>query len=568
MSASHPTRGPALSDSRALRSAGRVALILAILAITAVAFLLRFNALGGSLGGFDDDEFVTLTHVDMVVSGQQPLRDFADNELRGVWPSLSFELPALAQRTWGRNLFVHACYTLGALALCAVMVFVLAGNLSRNWLVALLTAGVVILSWTVPYNYQKLFSMTLGIVAIRWAVLRPTWRRLAALAAATLIAGLFRHDYGLFVGVGAVAGIVGSQSRPMVVPLRRLAMYGGLLVLVSLPSLLWLAWNGGVIQYAGLVLRASLTQSVNNPAMGFRPRFDPAAPLAADSLIALTYYTYWALVVAALALLATLSTRRSRGGHDAHIGTGWALVAMTPFVNYFLLRSHLQARFGDAVVPMALIGPWIVGTAPMLTSHVGRAVARAGPPVLLALMCAAFVPIEYVPHELSTGGFTQSPEVVAHRFAEVRRELLALPPSDWTKVDLSGTLGAARYLAECTAPDDYVLVGTFAEQVPYFARRRFAGGQSYFAFSFLRTEADQRLVLERLGHQSVPVILAAFDYDKEIIENYPLLAQHIASHYHEVGVIDAYGEPWVRVFVENERVPTGTDPLLGFPCFR
>jgi len=153
----------------------RLAIVVTALAIASLGFLIRFNALGGSMGGFDDDEFVTLVRVDMALQGEQPGRDYADNELRGVWPSLAFELPAAAQRIWGHNLFVHACYTLGALGLCTVLVLVLADRLSRRWLVAVLAAVLVFLTWTVPYNYQKLLAMTLGIVAIHRAIARPTW---------------------------------------------------------------------------------------------------------------------------------------------------------------------------------------------------------------------------------------------------------------------------------------------------------------------------------------------------------------------------------------------------------
>jgi hypothetical protein len=144
------------------------------------------------MGGFDDDEFVTLVRVDMALAGEQPGRDYADNELRGVWPSLAFELPAVVQRIWGHNLFVHASYTLGALALCTMLVLALADRLSRRWLVAVIAAVLVVLTWTVPYNYQKLLAMTLGIVTIHRAIARPTWQA-GSVAIATLVAGLFRR---------------------------------------------------------------------------------------------------------------------------------------------------------------------------------------------------------------------------------------------------------------------------------------------------------------------------------------------------------------------------------------
>ena len=548
----------------------RLALVLTAVVIVSAGFVIRFNALGGSLGGFDDDEFVTLVRVDMVIQGQQPGRDFVDTELRGVWPSLSFELPAVAQRIWGHNLFVHACYTLGALGLCTVLVLVLADRLSRRWLVAALAAMLVVLTWTVPYNYQKIFPMTLGIITIHRAVARPTWPGLAAVAVATLVAGLFRHDYALFVGVGAVAGLVGAQWHPWRVPIRRLGTYAGLLLLVSAPSLLWLQWNVGIVPYAAQVLRAARSQTAQNPAMGLTPVIDLVSPLNVDSLAAAVYYACWALVVAAIALLLFGLPQREPGVSDSRRGTGWALVAMASIVNYFLLRSTLQARFGDAIVPVVLIGPWIVGVAPLLASRIVRVAAQVGPPVLMALMCAALVPIEEVPHELDTDGFFHEPLTsVPERFAQVRRELTALPPRDWAGLEPRvGVMAASRYVATCTAPDDRVLMATFADPVPYFARRLFAGGQSFFAFRFLTTDADQRLVLRRLGGQSVPVAFTAFDYDGEIVENYPLIDRHLASRYHQVGVIDFDGEPWLRVFVENDRTPTRIDPVSGFPCFR
>ena len=58
-------------------------------AVAFVAFIYRFNTLGGSLGGFDNDHFIYLIRTDMLLAGEQPLRDFVDAELRGAWPALT-----------------------------------------------------------------------------------------------------------------------------------------------------------------------------------------------------------------------------------------------------------------------------------------------------------------------------------------------------------------------------------------------------------------------------------------------------------------------------------------------
>src|SRR4029453_17754182 len=78
--------------------------LLAAVILAAGAFAYRFNTLGGQLGGFDNDQFADLMRSDMILRGAQPLRDFADAELRGAWPSLGYAVPAWAQEIGGRSL--------------------------------------------------------------------------------------------------------------------------------------------------------------------------------------------------------------------------------------------------------------------------------------------------------------------------------------------------------------------------------------------------------------------------------------------------------------------------------
>jgi hypothetical protein len=152
------------------------------------------------------------------------------------------------------------------------------------------------------------------------------------------------------------------------------------------------------------------------------------------------------------------------------------------------------------------------------------------------------------------------------RSKEVVRTLRALPAADPNITE--GPLAASRYLSACTLPNDRVLMGVYADEIPYFARRLFAAGQGYFSLGFLRSEADQRLALERLARQSVPVAITEFEYDQEIAANYPLVARYISSRYREAGILRAGGQPYLRVFVDIMRTPRGTDPVSGLPCFR
>src|SRR6185503_5801499 len=145
--------------------------------------------------------------------GEQPLRDFSDGELRAAWPSLSYQIPAWTQQVWGRNLLVYAWLVCGALAVCAAIVFLLARGIAGGWIVPLVAALAVIASYAKPYNYPKLLTLCVAIALVRWAISRPTTIRLAVLAAWTVVAALFRQDYGVYVAVAVVAGLTTASPR-------------------------------------------------------------------------------------------------------------------------------------------------------------------------------------------------------------------------------------------------------------------------------------------------------------------------------------------------------------------
>ena len=92
---------------------------------------------------------------DMVLRGEQPLRDFTDAELRGARPSLSYVLSAWAQQIGGRNLWPEAVLTIGALALSYAIVFALAADLSKSLSIGLLAAAVALVTRPKLYNYPK-----------------------------------------------------------------------------------------------------------------------------------------------------------------------------------------------------------------------------------------------------------------------------------------------------------------------------------------------------------------------------------------------------------------------------
>ena len=194
---------------------------------------------------------------------------------------------------------------------------------------------------------------------------------------------------------------------------------------------------------------------------------------------------------------------------------------------------------------------------------------RAAPVALMALMAAAGYIYSDAARELDTSGLSDSWDKVSRRYRAVNDDLGRLPPDAWTDADATGTLIAARYVAECTRPSDHLLVLGAIHEIPVYARRRFAAGQALFKLSLYTSDADQRRAIARLAQQSVPIVVAdATDFEDGFSSDYPLVARYLAEHYTEARPILAEDEPVVRVFVAANRTPTGVDSHLGLPCFR
>jgi hypothetical protein len=242
---------------------------------------------------------------------------------------------------------------------------------------------------------------------------------------------------------------------------------------------------------------------------------------------------------------------------------------MAALVNTFFLRANLDQRFGDAIIPVALLAAWTVGAAFGWSSSALRIPAVVVPAVLLLYMLSAAYVFSDIRRELDTSGLSDSWGKVTRRYQAVRAELSRLPPVIWSEGDAAGTLSAARYVAECTSPTDYLLVAGHYQEIPVFAGRRFAAGQPTVSLSFYTSEGDQRRALTRLEGQSVPIVLAdAEDFEEGFVSDYPLLAKHLADAYREAGTIAVDDEPRFRVFVDAHRQPTRVDPHVGLPCFR
>ena len=540
-----------------------LALLLACL-VGATAFAYRFN----TLGGFDNDHFDILMRSEMLLRGEQPLRDFVDVELRGAWPALSYAVPAWAQQIGGRNLLSEAYLTVGALALAAALVFLLALELSRRWTIAVLVAVLVIATGPKLYNYTKVLTLTMGALALVAAVGNPTTRRLSYAAAATAVAGLFRHDYGVYLGVATVVGLLARDPWAWTAISRNVGVYVAITTALLLPGAAWVQFYQGIPSYLARNIEISRLEGARTHLSW--PVFDGGASLlSSDNLVPFLYYAFWSVLALGAFVLVWRTTAKTARATPVERGVGCGLLTMGILVTIFFLRGNLPARFGDAIVPVALLGAWCVGATAVLHTRATRLLAALPATAILVSMLGAMWIIGEVSRELDTGGFWNSREAVVRRASRAREELRSLPPETWHGMEVSGTLKVARYVSECTRPEDHLMVAGYAPEVPVLARRPFAAGQSKLAFSFYKSDFDQRRALERLERQSVPIVLANYeDFDEAFVTDYPLLWDYVSARYDRAGIISVDDEPRYIVFADTARSPSGTDDALGLPCFR
>ena len=237
------------------------------------AFFFRFNTLGGSFGGFTNDEFGYLSRARQIQAGEVPFRDFNDPG----W-FLTDCVAAAAQWLGGYNLRSEALLTVGMLALGAAVIFLLARRAAGSTLVALLSVAIYVALDTRHYNYPKIVLYAAGL-ALAWAYAdAPSLIRRLGLGALVGIGFLFRHDHLVYLGalslmtVGAVH--YGSPREAMRAAFGVCAAAACFVV----PFLVFLATNGGVAEYFRSAL-VYVTRDAQRTSFSFpRPAIDPTLP--------------------------------------------------------------------------------------------------------------------------------------------------------------------------------------------------------------------------------------------------------------------------------------------------
>ena len=233
----------------AARAGRRRALACTVVAVLLLAFtcLYRFNTLGGRFAGFDNDHFVPFAYAKQVEAGEQPLRDFEGLGLQGAWPSLTYEMSALAQRWFGDNLRSEALLTVAAVGVAAMLTFLAAASVAPSLWAAVATLVSVFVAPTL-YNYPKVLILSAAALTIARYCRRPSALGVVAGSVLTAVAFLFRHDLAVYAGVGLLLAYLIGSGRPERV--NRTLLYVALTLLLLTPSLIWVQRYAGLIQYS------------------------------------------------------------------------------------------------------------------------------------------------------------------------------------------------------------------------------------------------------------------------------------------------------------------------------
>jgi hypothetical protein len=593
-----------------LRPSPRSLLIAVVAAaVFLYSWLYRFNDPGGSFAGLTDDHFFYVVRGWQILFGDLPVRDFVDHGA-----PLYYYLAYAVQVILGRGTLSELVFSTTLLSLAAAGTFWLA-TMASGWIPAGIVATVFHV-WLAPrfYNYPKVLVYAVAIPLIWSFIDRPRASTRFWIALLTVVAFLLRHDHGVFVAVAMAVALLLMSELTWSARLRHAVIYGALVLSLAMPYLLFIQWNGGLggyfrqasawaerdrdrapVAWPGLVDNPDgVSDAARNGGAVTR-----AIATVRDNRVAWIYYIEIALPLLALALLAM-----SRDGFRPTWPRARAklviVAALAIVLDAGFLRSPLEARLADPSVPIVIILAWLVVAVAMLCGRakVGPAhhlrqgsggppelyaKAEAGPHAPLWLVRLIAVPSTVVivmvlylsvsadfyrrlDKAAMTDRFGKPFERVGHIARQMREEWsLATWMARDTRPDL---VTLSLYVNACTNPGDRVLVQAYMPQVLGLARRAFAGGHADLRPGFFKTEEAQRLVVERLQRQSVPMILLETgDSLGGFRDSFPIVTAHIDRHYQIAATRVFDGRFGVTLFVRRDAKPEGTWEPLGWPCY-
>jgi hypothetical protein len=274
---------------------------------------------------------------------------------------------------------------------------------------------------------------------------------------------------------------------------------------------------------------------------------------------ALLFFAFLAVIaLAAVALMRSSPPDAPLGQWERVKIAAVVLVAVLTFVGF--VRETLDARIADAVVAPVVLGAWL--SARWLAGFTPGSRARL---VRVAVLTVVMVVIA---RGVVVAGGVSAPQDVARAYRGVWTQLSTSPPFSVWPAGGSAKYRIVRYVRECTAPDEPLLVLWFAPEFYYYADRPFAGRMGAYMNGYYTSETNQRRNLAALQRERPAVAIMEAGRDKTDLATHEAVLTYLAREYHELGQVPATDGTVIRVFGRNDRHTLSTDADFGWPCFR
>jgi hypothetical protein len=515
--------------------------------------------------GFNNDHYIYLAGAQQMVLGDWPVRDFVDPG----WP-LMYAVSAAARMLLGRELWVELFLVASAFAIGAGFTLATAARLSGSVIVALLVALLEVGLNPRSFGYPKLLLYAIAGWVLVWAARRMTHPRVVLLAALTVVAFLFRHDHGLYIGVGSLAAIVfASWSSGARFLARRVGTFAAVVVTLLLPWAVFVQSYVGLLEYLRPALEFSRAEA-EGTVLRSLPRLDlSGGPVATQiNWEVWLFYLFYEIPVASI-VIAWWRARRGRERWPGESAAVAALAVMAIVMNLGFIRTPLMARLPDAGAPAAMLGAWLIGLAFEVRLLSARRIAIAASAAVFLLTARAVAVVADVPSELNRAGVLNRRGAMTERIADLNARLSKTRPAgNHVPSRNSEALEPFYdYLDRCSSPRDRIVMTGLSPDVFVLANRGFAGGQMAFRPNFYDTPADQQKAIARMQSQSVPFVIIALEEESGFRGALPLVAAYVDGHYDPLTHIIVPGTRGLQILVERNRRAPGLDAATGWPCF-
>jgi hypothetical protein len=529
----------------------------ALVAVVAglVTFALRMLA----LTGFPNDEFVPLTRGAQVLLGEWPVRDFVE-----PGAPLMTLAAAAAQGIGGHSLLSEAVLTALGYAAAAALTVLVVDRLAGSLLMAVWAVATEVMSFPRPYSYPKFFLYAAAAGAVVAYASRPTRGRLFALALLVAVAFLFRHDHGIYIGAAAAAGVVTRRAWDDGRAGRACAVFVALVLFLLLPYLAYVEATVGLREYVSVAMEFSRVEALRSR-MGW-PNPGASAFGSSEGWAAILFYLCWMLALSGAAFWFV----QRRMLPPMPRAAGAALVVLAVAVNAGFLRDALSARIADVMLVAVLLVTWIAAQGQHLVRRSARRATLALIGATMAVMSVGAAQVGAFREQLDRAGVNAGVRGVSLRAREIVSELR----QPYAEQQMPGDFAFALvpfydYVRACTPGTARVLVVGFAPEVPFYARRGFAGGVVTLFGGYHSSPAEQDLVVERLRAELVPFVVIPPETAGELRERYSRIDAHVRENYRRLWdvPVDGYRDNG-QVLVRTDIAAVKRYGPAQWPCFQ